>query len=406
MAKYSIKRAWMNLVEKLNPAQRDIADVAGPEVSSDYNYNYKGAFDKINVINRGVNIIVNACASLDYDIKDKVHDGNFKGIRAKQLHTLLNYRPNPYQSIQDFRSNLFTDFILEGNAFVYYDGAFLYHLPAVNTSIVPDEKTFIKKYEYTSNGRKAIEFAPFEIAHFKDLSSSSVYRGTSRLISVLPDIATLYKMKDFQTNFFENGAVFNIAITSDNPLSTTVKERTLAYWLKTYNAKSGGKKPVILDNGMKPHPLTGASTFRELDFDTSIKTNKISLLEALGVPPVLLDGGNQANIAPNLRLMYLETILPITRKFISAMELMTGYDIDIAIGNVTALQPELKDISSYHSTLVNTGVETPNEAREALRLPKDTDPESDKLRIPANIAGSAANPSTGGAPKKPITPQK
>ena len=64
--------------------------------------------------------------------------------------------------------------------------------------------------------------------------------------------------------------------------------------------------------------------------------------------------------------------------------------------NVTALQPDLKDIASYHSTLVNAGILTPNEARKELRYPELEG--QDNIRIPANIAGSAANPSEGGKP--------
>ena len=55
-------------------------------------------------------MIVRACSSLDYDIKDKIHSGTYPGLRQKQLAVLLNNRPNPYQSIQAFRDALFTDF--------------------------------------------------------------------------------------------------------------------------------------------------------------------------------------------------------------------------------------------------------------------------------------------------------
>ncbi|NBT06312.1 MAG: phage portal protein, partial [Betaproteobacteria bacterium] len=66
--------------------------------------------------------------------------------------------------------------------------------------------------------------------------------------------------------------------------------------------------------------------------------------------------------------------------------------------NVSALQPDLDQIAKYHSTLVNGGIITPNEARKELRY--DPKPDSDTLRIPANIAGSAADPSQGGRPKQ------
>lgn len=388
-------RTWL---AKANPAQSTIYYEEGSMISTDAKVDYNSAYKQLEAVNRGVNMIVSACASLDYDIREKTHEGTYPGLRIKSLYTLLNHRPNPYQSLQSFRCALFADYLLEGNAFIYYDGAYMYHLPAISVQIIPDPKTFVNKYTYNNT----TDFKPEEIAHFKDLSGDSIYRGTSRLRAAERNIKTLYKMQDFQEGFFENGAVFGLALTTDNTLSQVAKDKTILHWLRNYNPKHGGKKPVILDSGLKPVQLAGATnSFKDLDFDVSIKTHNVKILETLGVPPVLLDGGNQANISPNLRLFYLETVLPIVRKYVSAMEMMSGYDIDAVTSSVSALQPELKDVAAYHNSLVNGGVLTPNEARLELRYEKDKDPESDKLRIPANIAGSAANPSMGGAPKKP-----
>lgn len=396
--------SWYNpkdwFKEKANPAQTAISLEEGSNVPSDAPYNYTTAYKKLEAVNRGVNMVVSACSSLDYDVKDKIHEGTSVGIRTKSLLTLLNNRPNPYQSVQAFRTAIFSDFILEGNAFIYYDGAHIYHLPALNVEIIPDPKTFVRQYVYS--GAERVPFRPEEIAHFKDLSGESIYRGSSRLKAAERNIKTLYKMQDFQEGFFENGAIFGLALTTDNTLSQVAKDKTILNWLRNYSSKSGGKKPVILDSGLKPVQLSGGNnTFKDLDFDVSIKTHNVKILETIGIPPVLLDGGNQANISPNLRLFYLETVMPIVRKYVSAMELLSGYDIEAVTSNVSALQPELKDIAAYHTTLVNGGVLTPNEARVELRYEKDKDPESDKLRIPANIAGSAADQSVGGAPKKP-----
>lgn len=122
-------------------------------------------------------------------------------------------------------------------------------------------------------------------------------------------------------------------------------------------------------------------------------------MQALGVPPILLAGGNNANISPNLRLFYLETVLPIVRGYISAVERYFGYDVEAITTTVSALQPELKDVAAYHATLVNGGIIAPNEARIELRYASK--PGHDDLRVPANIAGSAVNPSLGGKPPKP-----
>lgn len=387
--------AWYSkLIEKLNPAQAEIANDAGSSVTTDANITFVQAVDKIESVNRGVNLIVSACASLDFDVKDKVTEGQVNGIRQSKVLKLLNYAPNPYQSAQDFRTNIFTDFILEGNAFLYFDGAFLYHLPANKVEIVPDPKTFVKEYVYDTTTR----FKPEEIIHFKDLSNDSIYRGTSRLISATDSIQAIYKMQTFQTNFFENGAVPGLVFTTDNTLSQAAKEKTISYWMQKYNPRTGSRRPMIVDSGLKPVPIAQVN-FKEMDFDVSVNRHNVKILNALGVPQVLFDGGNNANISPNLRLFYLETVLPVVRKFVSAMERYFGYDIEPITTSVSALQPELKDQGAFLVGLVNGGIITPNEAREELRYEKKTG--LDEIRVPANIAGSAANPNVGGAPKKP-----
>lgn len=379
--------------EKLNPAQPQIQQDYGTDASTTGSFSYLKAFDKLESVNRGVSMIVNACASLDYDVKDSLSDAVVVGVRKKTLNNLLNFRPNPYQSAQDFRQNIFTDLLLEGNVFIYFDGAFLYHLPAGKVNIITDEKTFIKSYTYND----VIEFKPQEVFHFKDLASDSIYRGTSRLQAAQKSISTIYSMQELQENFFNNGAVFGMVFVTDNTLSTVAKEKTLQYWQQRYNPKTGGKRPVILDSGLKPYPIA-QTNFKDMDFDAALKTHSEKIMQVLGVPPILLAGGNNANISPNLRLFYLETVLPIVKKFTSSLERYFGYDIEAVTSSVSALQPELKDIAAYHSTLVNGGVITPNEARTELRYPQK--PGADELRIPANIAGSAANPSQGGAPRQ------
>jgi HK97 family phage portal protein len=377
--------------EKFNPAQARIAQQAGTQIPTESKITYQQSFQKIEAVNRSVNMLVNACASLDYDVKDKLNDSVVTGVRQKSLNTLLNFRPNPYQSAQEFRSAIFTDFILEGNVFIHYDGVFLYHLPAANTEILTDTKTFIRGYRY--NGM--VMFEESEVFHFRDLNSHSIYRGASRLEAAQRSIATLYAMQDFQENFFENGAVFGLVLTSENTLSQVAKEKTIQYWLQRYSAKQGGKRPVILDSGLKPAQVSNQN-FNDMDFDNSMKTHGEKIMQVIGVPPILLAGGNNANISPNLRLFYLETVMPITRKFTSSLERFFGYDIEVITANVSALQPELKDIAAYHSTLVNAGIITANEAREELRYDKLDG--HDEIRIPANIAGSAADPSKGGRP--------
>lgn len=377
--------------EKLNPAQERIAQSEGVYVTTTAKIGYQDAFQRIDVVNRSVNMLVTAASGLDYDVKDKVNDGIITGIRQKTLNNLLNFRPNPYQSAQEFRQAIFTDLVVEGNVFIHFDGTFLYHLPAINVDILTDMKTFIHGYRY----RGLVEFKENEVFHFRDLNPKSVYRGSSRLEAAQTSINVLYSMQQFQEQFFDNGAIFGLVLTTENTLSQVAKEKTINYWMQKYSAKQGGRRPLILDSGLKPSTIA-QTTFNEMEFDQGIKTHSEKIMQAIGIPPILLAGGNNANISPNLRLFYLEAVLPIVRKFSSSLERFFGYDIEPVTSSVSALQPDIKDLAAYHATLVNAGIITPNEARQELRYP--TIAGNDSLRIPANIAGSAANPATGGRP--------
>lgn len=386
---------WINKLfgteEKLNPAQPFTDHKI--ESSREATFRYEQAYERLEIVNRGVNMIVDDVAEIPTRVGDPVV-GNFnivKGIKRSRVNALLNQEPNPYQDISTFRRNLVTDYLLDGNIFIYFDGVHLYHLPAQHVSIHSDEETYIKKFMF----KERVSFSPDEIIHVKENSFYSIYRGVSRLKPALRTMILMQRMRDFQDNFFKNGAVPGLVLKSPNTLSEKIKERMIQSWSMRYNPTGGGRRPLILDGGVEIDNLSNVN-FKELDFQSSISENEKIILKALGIPPLLVDSGNNANIKPNMRLYYLETVLPIVRKMNEAMERFFGFELVEDITNIPALQPELNEQSAYYSTLVNTGIISPNEAR--LKLGFEPVEGYDDLRVPANIAGSAVNPSEGGRP--------
>ena len=267
----------------------------------------------------------------------------------------------------------------------------MYHLPAEKVTIYSDDETYIEKYTFDNS----IDYSVDEIIHIKENSFNSIYRGVPRLKPAFRTMQLLGSMRKFQDNFFKNGAVPGLVLKSPNTLSEKIKERMLAAWSMRYNPNTGGRRPLILDGGLEVEPMSQIN-FRELDFQDSIKANEKIILEALGIPPILLDGGNNANIRPNHRLYYLETILPIVRKIGYALERYFGFTLNEDVTGIPALQPELRDQAAYYATLVNTGIISTNEAREALG--KDPIDGFDEPRVPVNLAGSSVNPQEGGRP--------
>ena len=392
--------AWYDFIlgrgEKENPAQYVIARDEGLTIDTRENtLNYRNAYETLEIVNRAVNMIVDDAAEVPFDVGEKIQ-GTVpikKDLRRTRVDLLLNKEPNPFQDISTFKRNLLIDLMIDGNIFVYFDGRHLYHLPAENITIYSDDDTYVEKYTYDHS----IDYKPSEIIHIKENSFNSIYRGVPRLKPALRTMQLLTSMRKFQDNFFKNGAIPGLVLKSPNTLSEKIKERMLQAWVARYNPQSGGRRPLFLDGGLEVENLTEIN-FKELDFQEAIASNEKIILKAIGVPPILMDSGNNANLRPNHRLYYLETILPIINKIAYAFERYFGFKLDEDVTGIPALQPELRDQASYYATLVNTGIMTPNEAREALRL--EGIEGFDTPRVPANIAGSASNPEEGGRPQE------
>lgn len=391
--------AWYNFLskeapkveEKLNPAQPYFPEKVAN--SREPTFSYEQAYEKLEIVNRAVNMIVDDSSEIDTIVGESLKtDKVVDGVKRTTLAKLLNHEPNPFQDISTFRRNLIIDLLIDGNIFIYWDGVHLYHLPAAKMTIHASDKTYIKKYTF----EERINYSPTEIIHIKENSFFSIYRGTSRLKPAVRTMRLMHSMRSFQDNFFKNGAVPGLVLKSPNTLSEKIKERMIQSWQIRYSPDSGGKRPLILDGGIEVDELSKVN-FRELDFQNAIAENEKIILKALGIPPIMLDSGNNANLRPNMRMYYLETILPITNKVNKAIERFFGYEIKEDLTHIPALQPELRDQAQYYTSLVNSGIITPNEARKQLGF--EDLKECEDIRVPANIAGSAVDPSEGGRPE-------
>ena len=376
------------VVEKLNPVQQYFAEM---QSSREDHSNYERFYEELEIVNRGVNMIVDDVAEIPHRVFGPTKGASIvKGIKRSKVDLLLNVEPNLFQDVSTFKRNCITDYLLDGNIFIYFDGVHLYHIPAENVKIHGDSKNYIEKYTYND-----VDYSPDEIIHIKENSFYSIYRGVSRLKPAVRTMKIIKAMRNFQDNFFNNGAVPGLVLKSPNTLSEKIKERMIQSWSARYRPDSGGRRPLILDGGIEVDDLTNVN-FKDLDFQNAILENEKIITKTLGIPYLLMDSGNNANIRPNMRLYYLETILPIVRKINYALTRFFGFEVLEDTTNISALQPEMRDQSAYYSALVNGGIITVAEAREKLGFREL--PETDSIRVPANIAGSAANPDEGGRP--------
>ena len=112
--------------EKLNPAQPYYDHKI--EGSREDTFSYERAYEDLEIVNRGVNMLVDDCAEINVKVGAQLPTSSIvKGIKKSRIDLLLNKEPNLFQDINTFRRNLLIDYLLDGNIFIYYDGVHLYH---------------------------------------------------------------------------------------------------------------------------------------------------------------------------------------------------------------------------------------------------------------------------------------
>ena len=94
--------------EKLNPAQSYYANTSEP--SREFTFKYEKAYEQLEIVNRGVNLIVDDCAEITTTVGPQIPSIQSiqKGLKRSRLDILLNKEPNPFQDISTFKRNLIT----------------------------------------------------------------------------------------------------------------------------------------------------------------------------------------------------------------------------------------------------------------------------------------------------------
>ena len=352
-------REWLS--QKLNPIQPTIASMH-PYVVPETIVEFEQAYREIEIVHRSIDMVINACVDTPLKVCGKTP--------AKKVNRLLNVRPNPFEDRNRFFRRALLDF--QGTDFFGYN----------------------KETRKNTN----IRFEANEIIQVMNENTSSIFRGTSKLKPLIRLIELYYYMINFQRQFFKNNAIPGFVLTTENILSKRVKERLLESWRNSYTTIfDNARHPAILDGGLKIDQFSQVK-FSELDFESSVERLQQDMAKSLGVPYVLLKSGNNANIDANQKLFYQHTVVPILNQFCSAFSLYFNNAVEITPNKleVPAMRPDERTQSIYYSTLVNTGIITPNEARVGLGFPS-IDGE-DGIRVPQNITGSATDATQGGRP--------
>jgi HK97 family phage portal protein len=315
------------------------------------------------------------------------------------LYDVLANRPNEWQTSFEYRQTLALHLVLCGN-----------HYSFINRSnrsgvmeLIPFEpgQVVVKRsanweltYQVHAANGKLQTFPANAIWHVKGPSWNS-WMGLDSVRLARDAIGLSMALEEQQAKLQKNGVRTSGTYSVEGKLAPD-QYKLLRDWIAENQAgPENDGKAMIVDRAAKwlPNAMTGVDA-------QTLETRRFQVEEVcrdLNVNPIMIFAESKNTTYASAEQMFLAHVVHTLSP--------DYFNVEQSVDTNLLTEAERKDgvyscfidegllrgsLTSKHEIIrqdVNAGIITPNEGRALLDMPPDENPESDKLRIPANVAG-------------------
>ena len=256
---------------------------------------------------RSINLIASGIASIPMYVKNEDLTINSK------LNELLAH-PNKEQGRSSFVTSIVSYLLLAGNAFVYSDGDQLYCLRSDRVKLVFNEaKTAVKSYVYEVDGVR-IPVDLDDILHIKFFNPTDDWFGFAPLHSAMYAIDQYNEMSKHNLSILQNGGRPSgcLILKDCKYLDDATREEMRQNLSEIYSGSKNAGRIMLLEGGYEWQEM-GLSP-KDLDFAEAQNTIAREIVQAFGVPPILVGirGDASFNNYREARAHFWEdTVLPL-----------------------------------------------------------------------------------------------
>jgi HK97 family phage portal protein len=350
-----------------------------------------------------------------------------KGGRERVTNSALSRilrKPNPYQTISDFKLNLVRSLYTNGNAYALAfrnDRFEITELHLMDPNASRPRVAYEGELFYTLGGNEIIErqlgvtstFSPLglvparDVLHIKLNTQRNPMIGESPLLSAAFDLAQAKVIGAQQLAFYRNQARPSFLLGTDAVLTPEQIQQARTLWDEHSKGLNQGKTP-ILAAGLKPIPLHVTAEDAQLIEQLKLSTEHIAL--AFRVPLQLLGIGGTPFASTELLMqswinLGLGFALNHVEQAFDRLFGLVGEPIEYSEFDTDALlRSAMKDRVEALARGVQGGIYAPNEARRLEGLPDvefGDEPRVQQQVVP--LSAASAIPSAPSAP--PAEPQ-
>lgn len=287
---------------------------------------YLQAYEKSLYLYACVNKIAQKVASNRFKMLQIINSkGETKEIYSHPVLDLL-YKPNPFQTKEEFLETTMINQKLSGNAFIFKvrnergQVVELWNLRPDMVVIYTDPTEYIAGYQYQKTDGSTVMFNPTDIIHIKYPNPIDEYIGTSPLKPAAVRVDIEEFASKYQRDFFLNNARPDAVLEFEGNLFADQKAEITENWEKRFKGLGNNSKVATLEGGVKYQQV--ALSQREMDYIESVKFTRDDILVAFGVPKTVVgitDDVNRANAETAMYVFLSETVKPELERLVNKL---------------------------------------------------------------------------------------
>lgn len=271
---------------------------------------------------------------------------------------------------------------------------------------IPSADNFLVGYEYRLPGKDPIRFEPNEIVPFKTFNPVNPHRGASIIGAAAETIDTDNEAEKYNLNFFKNGALPSIVLSTEQKLTQDIVNRLRAQWEREYGGTEKAHRMAILEGGLS---LTAFSlSQRDMDFLLGQKYNRDKIFALFQTPKTVLGMTEDVNLANAEATDLIFSKRVVKPNIESIVDVLNEFYLPLFPGSENMFfdfeDPVPENVEKKllrYKELFNIGAITPNEVRSAEGL--DEVEGLDNFYLPLNylpVTSESRDPEVADEPIK------
>lgn len=355
-------------------------------------------------------VIGNGMAQVPLKLMREQDDGKRVPAKDHSLYKILALRPNAWQTSFGFRQMISWHAEMCGNAYIYKNkssrGEILELIPFVPSQVtVKQAGDYTLTYDVRAPNGTVRTFTADDIWHVRGPTWDGV-NGLDVIKTARNAIGLSMAVENAVASLHKNGVRPTGMYSVEGTLNKEQKD-AITTWIKSnfVGAENTGN-PMILDRTAKwvSTQMTGVDAQSQ-----EARAQQIEEVCAFyGIMPIMVGHSDKVATYASSVEMFLahvrNCLSPRWESYEQSMNisLLTEKEYDSGLYfNFVEEGMSRGSVADTHAMIredINGGVITANQGRALLDMDADTDPASDKLRIPANIVGAVPVAQPKGTP--------